>query len=159
MNSKIADKIVSADKLLTLLNPDKFSYGFTNGCFDLLHAGHLHYLAEAASKVDKLIVGLNSDSSVTRLKGDSRPLVNQDDRAYLLAGLEPVDFVIIFTEDTPIELIKKIRPNLYFKGGDYLDKELPERTVVESLGGKVLLLPFVNGKSTSAIISKIKESH
>lgn len=158
MNRKITDKIVTADKLLTLLNPEEFSYGFTNGCFDLLHAGHLHYLAEAASKVDKLIVGLNSDASVTSLKGETRPLISQKDRAYLLAGLEPVDYVIIFAENTPIELIKKIRPSFYFKGADYQDKDLPERAVVESFGGQVLLLPYLQGQSTSAIIAKIKES-
>jgi len=154
----IRDKIINLENLLEKIKNSDSVFGFTNGCFDILHAGHLHYLVEAASKVDKLIVGLNSDSSVKRLKGDSRPLVNQDDRAYLLAGLEPVDFVVIFADDTPIELIKKIKPNLYFKGGDYYNKDLPEREVVESQGGKVVLLPFIKGKSTTAIIDKIKES-
>ena len=130
---------------------------FTNGCFDIIHAGHISYLSEAKSLGDVLIVGLNSDESVKRLKGEGRPVVCEKDRAYVLANLKPVDYVVIFDEDTPYELIKRIRPDVLVKGGDYKGKTVAGADLVESSGGKVVLIDFVRGKSTSNIIKTIKE--
>ncbi|MGM0534413.1 MAG: D-glycero-beta-D-manno-heptose-7-phosphate kinase [Campylobacterota bacterium] len=125
---------------------------FTNGCFDILHLGHIKYLEQAKQQGDVLIVGLNSDASVKRLKGDDRPVNPQYDRAYLLASLEAVDYVVIFDEDTPYELIKQIKPDVLVKGGDYKDKQI----VGSDIAGKTVLIEFVQGKSTSATIEKIK---
>lgn len=129
---------------------------FTNGCFDILHVGHLRYLKEAKKQGDVLIVGVNSDESVRALKGDSRPINNELDRAELLSGLKSVDFTLIFNELTPIETIKKIKPSIHVKGGDYKVNELPETSVVEANGGKVKILPYVEGKSTTNIVNKIQ---
>jgi len=115
---------------------------FTNGCFDLLHVGHVRYLKEAKGMGSKLIVGLNSDASVKRLKGDSRPLVNQSDRKEVLESLESVDEVHIFEEDTPLELIKKIRPDVLVKGGDYSIEDIVGGAEVVSWGGEVRSLGF-----------------
>ncbi len=125
---------------------------FTNGCFDILHIGHVKYLEEAKKLGDVLIVGLNSDESVKRLKGDSRPINTQFDRAYLLASLEAVDYVVIFNEDTPYELIKIVKPDILVKGGDYRGKEV----VGSDIAKEVRLIDFVEGKSTTNIIKKIK---
>lgn len=128
---------------------------FTNGCFDILHLGHVRYLREAKKLGDVLIVGLNSDNSVTALKGPGRPYVSELERAEILASLECVDFVIIFSELRPDSLIKLIKPDIHVKGGDYKVSELPERKTVESLGGKVVVIPPIKGKSTTGIIEKI----
>jgi len=125
---------------------------FTNGCFDLLHVGHVRYLKEAKGMGSKLIVGLNSDASVKRLKGDSRPLVNQSDRKEVLESLESVDEVHIFEEDTPLELIKKIRPDVLVKGGDYSIEDIVGGAEVVSWGGEVRSLGFHQGHSSSALI-------
>ena len=130
---------------------------FTNGCFDIIHAGHVDYLSKAKNLGDRLVIGLNSDSSVKTIKGDSRPINNQTHRAIVLNALKPVDLVIIFNEDTPVELIKIIKPDVYVKGGDYKLDDLPEKPVVENYGGSVQLLSFVDGCSTSSIIEKIKK--
>lgn len=128
---------------------------FTNGCFDLLHLGHVRYLREAKKLGDILIVGLNSDASVTALKGPNRPYVSEMERAEILASLECVDFVIVFPELRPDNLIRLIRPDIHVKGGDYKLSELPERKVVESLRGKVVVIPPIKGRSTTNIVDKI----
>ena len=129
---------------------------FTNGCFDILHPGHIFILESAKSFGDILIVGLNSDASVRQLKGESRPIFTEPDRLKMLNGLSMVDEVIIFGEDTPIDLIKMVQPDVHVKGGDYRQEELPETPIVESLGGRVEIVPFIEGQSTSAIIEKLK---
>lgn len=131
---------------------------FTNGCFDLLHYGHVKYLFEASKLGDILIVGLNSDNSVKKLKGEDRPIFNEIDRAEILSELFFVDYVIIFEEETPYNLIKEIVPDMLVKGGDYNIDEIVGRDVVEREGGIVVTIPFVEGISTSAIINKIKSS-
>lgn len=130
---------------------------FTNGCFDILHVGHVRYLQEAAKLGDKLVVGLNSDDSVRRLKGEERPVNKQLDRAEVLCSLGFVDYVVIFEEDTPYELIKEIQPDVLVKGGDYTADEVVGKDIVENRGGQLVLIPFVEGKSTSKIIEKIKQ--
>ncbi len=131
---------------------------FTNGCFDILHSGHVQYLARAKSLGDFLWLGLNSDESVRKLKGQGRPINSQADRAFVLAGLASIDAVTIFNEDTPLALIEKIKPQIHCKGGDYLAKNLPETPLVESFGGKVIILPFLEGKSTTLILKKAKQN-
>jgi D-beta-D-heptose 7-phosphate kinase/D-beta-D-heptose 1-phosphate adenosyltransferase len=128
---------------------------FTNGCFDLLHLGHVRYLREAKKLGDVLIVGLNSDSSVRILKGKPRPFISEMERAEVLASLACVDYVCIFPEKRPDELIKLVRPNVHVKGGDYNFDHLPEKKLVESLGGKVVIIPPIKGRSTTNIVEKI----
>lgn len=129
---------------------------FTNGHFDLLHAGHLKYLQAARKLGDALLLGLNGDDSTRRLKGEGRPLVPAAERALLLEALRPVTAVIVFEEDTADRLIELLKPDIYVKGGDYHHKVLPERELVESLGGEVVLIDLVPERSTSALIAKIK---
>jgi rfaE bifunctional protein nucleotidyltransferase chain/domain len=129
---------------------------FTNGCFDIIHSGHTKYLSEAKKLGDYLIVGLNSDSSVKMLKGDTRPINNEEDRAEVLSALKPVDFVTIFDEETPAELIEEIIPNVLVKGGDYTADSIVGADTVKKHIGQVLIIPFVPGKSTSQIINKMK---
>ncbi len=131
---------------------------FTNGCFDILHRGHITYLKQAKARGDILIVGVNSDESITRLKGPERPINTLPDRMEVLAALDAVDHVVSFTDDTPIALIKVIKPDVFVKGGDYTKASLPETEVVESLGGSVELLPYIAEKSTTNIIRKIRAS-
>lgn len=130
---------------------------FTNGCFDILHVGHIRYMQEAAALGDILIVGLNSDDSVKRLKGPERPINNQNDRAEMLAALEFIDYVAVFDEDTPYELIKRIQPDVLVKGGDYNPDNVVGKDIVEARGGELRLLDFVVGKSTTNIIEKIRK--
>ena len=130
---------------------------FTNGCFDILHAGHVTYLTEAKRQGDILIVGVNSDSSVKRLKGETRPINSEYDRAFVLDALKSVDYTVIFEEDTPEELIACLKPSIQVKGGDYKKEDLPETKIVESYGGEVIILNFVEGKSTTNIIEKINK--
>lgn len=133
---------------------------FTNGCFDILHAGHVGYLQQARDRGDYLAVGLNSDASTRRIKGPQRPLVPQEERALVVAALECVDFVIVFDEDTAEALVVELRPDVYVKGGDYAsDADLPEAAVVRGYGGRVEILPLVAGRSTSAIIRSILERY
>jgi rfaE bifunctional protein nucleotidyltransferase chain/domain len=129
---------------------------FTNGHFDLLHVGHLDYLEKARALGDALIVGLNGDSSTRRLKGPGRPLVPALERARLLVALKPVTAVIIFDEDTAIQLIEALCPDIYAKGGDYHAKTLPERSAVEACGGQVVLIDYLPQHSTSALIARIQ---
>ena len=131
---------------------------FTNGCFDILHIGHVRYLKKSASFGDILIVGLNSDSSVKKLKGESRPINNEQDRAELLSELNFVDYVVIFNEDTPEKLLDEIKPDIYTKGADYTIDKLPEAKVVIKDGGKVEFIKLVDGKSTTNIIRKTQKT-
>ena len=131
---------------------------FTNGVFDVLHRGHVSYLAKARALGGSLVVGLNTDASARRLgKAPDRPLNNQEDRAVLLAALESVSMVTWFDEDTPIELITELRPDVLVKGGDYDMDKLAETAVVKSYGGQALALPFVDGYSTTALVRKIRQ--
>lgn len=132
---------------------------FTNGVFDLLHVGHLDYLTKSKKMADLLIVGLNSDSSSRLLKGEGRPLNSETDRAALLTGLKCVDLVVIFPEETPLELIKILKPDLLVKGSDYSTDEIVGREFVESYGGKVLSIELKAGYSTSDLIERISSSN
>lgn len=131
---------------------------FTNGCFDLLHPGHVSYLRAARSLGDTLVIGLNSDTSVRKLKGPSRPMVPEKDRAMMLEALKPVDSVVLFNEDTPVRLMRELRPAVYVKGGDYRIEDLPEAEVAAEIGAEVKILPFEIGYSTTALIEKIRRS-
>jgi len=127
----------------------------TNGCFDILHVGHVRYLQQARALGDCLVVGLNSDDSVRRLKGATRPINSQRDRAEVLGALRCVDYVVIFEETTAQRLVAQVKPDIYAKGGDYQMKTLPEAAVVTAYGGEICFLPFFDGKSTSDIVAKM----
>lgn len=129
---------------------------FTNGCFDLIHPGHVQYLEDVRALGDFLVVGLNSDASVARLKGPSRPLQDEEARARVLLGLRSVDAVVRFEEDTPLELIRALQPDVLAKGGDYTPGTVVGRDVVEARGGKLVLVPFLPGHSTSTIVERIR---
>jgi D-beta-D-heptose 7-phosphate kinase/D-beta-D-heptose 1-phosphate adenosyltransferase len=129
---------------------------FTNGCFDLIHAGHVRYLAQARSLGDALAVGLNSDRSVRALKGAGRPILVEQERAEVIGGLGAVDFVIVFDEETPLELIAALLPDVLVKGGDWSPGEIVGREEVEAAGGTVCSLPYLEGSSTTEIIDRIK---
>jgi len=131
---------------------------FTNGVFDLLHRGHVDYLYAARALGDALVIGLNTDASVRRLKGQSRPVTPQEERAYVLAGLGCVDAVTLFDDDTPERLIAHLLPDVLVKGADYRVEQVAGRTAVESAGGRVVLIPLVEGSSTSDLIRRLKES-
>lgn len=152
------NKIINAPQMLDTMDAsrDDTRFVFTNGCFDLLHPGHVAYLATARSLGDKLIVGLNSDASVTRLKGAERPINPENDRALMLAALESVDYVVVFEEDTPYELITLLRPQVLVKGGDYTRETIVGSDVVEQEGGEVVVIRFEEGYSSTRIIEKIK---
>ena len=128
---------------------------FTNGCFDLLHLGHIRYLEEARRLGDILVVGVNSDRSVRNLKGPKRPILHEEERAEILSSLGSVDFVIVFDEPTPFELISSLLPHVLVKGGDWTKENIVGKEVVERSGGEVVLLPFVEGSSTSNLIETI----
>lgn len=130
---------------------------FTNGVFDILHAGHVDYLSKAKEKGDVLIVGLNSDSSVRRIKGELRPIVPQHERAFIISSLKPVDYVVIFDEDTPHEVISKLVPDVLVKGADWQIDKIVGREIVETNGGKVETIQFVNDQSTTNIIKTVLE--
>jgi rfaE bifunctional protein nucleotidyltransferase chain/domain len=132
-----------------------FRWVTTNGCFDLLHAGHITSLEAARALGDGLVVGLNSDASVRALKGPSRPVIGQADRALVLAALECVDAVVIFDEENPLALLEVLRPQVHAKGGDYIAAQLPEYPLVRSWGGEVEILPMLEGRSTSSILSRL----
>ncbi|MEZ5173800.1 MAG: D-glycero-beta-D-manno-heptose 1-phosphate adenylyltransferase [Bacteroidia bacterium] len=130
---------------------------FTNGCFDVLHRGHLAYLAEAASLGNRLIIGLNSDASVTRLKGEGRPVNPFADRAFALASLHVVDAVCGFEEDTPIEIIRAVMPDILVKGGDYNEEQIVGADLVKSAGGRIAIINFTEGYSTTSFLDKIRK--
>ncbi len=151
-------KIKSVDALAGILEVERRkgrAIVFTNGCFDLLHVGHVKYLQAARRLGDLLVLGLNSDASIRRLKGPSRPLIGQDERAHILAALNCIDHVVVFDEDTPLELITALRPDILVKGGDYTPEGVVGKGLVESWGGRVELINFVDGKSTTGIVEKI----
>ncbi|HIJ95095.1 MAG TPA: D-glycero-beta-D-manno-heptose-7-phosphate kinase [Desulfuromonadales bacterium] len=153
-------KIKCLDVLAPLIAAEKGAgkrIVFTNGCFDLLHAGHVKYLQKARVLGDLLILGLNSDESVRRLKGPKRPLICQEERAHILAALDCIDYVVIFDEDTPLNLITALRPDILAKGGDYALESVVGREIVEGDGGRVELVSFVDGKSTTNLIERILE--
>lgn len=133
------------------------SIAFTNGCFDILHAGHIAALTEAASHADFLVVGLNADNSVKKLKGENRPVNDEQARSVLLASLSMVDAVVIFPEDTPLELIKAIAPDVLVKGGDYKVEDIAGAKEVIAAGGKVIINPILPGFSTTSIINKFQK--
>ncbi len=135
-----------------------FELVFTNGCFDLLHPGHVDLLARARALGQGLVLGLNSDASVRRLKGSERPVVGERERAFVLAGLASVDYVVLFEEDTPLQLITAVRPRVLVKGGDWPIERIVGREVVEGLGGRVVSLPLLPGYSTTALIQRIRDS-
>lgn len=130
---------------------------FTNGCFDILHVGHVRYLQAARDLGNWLIVGVNSDASVRHLKGEHRPIMPEGERAELLAALECVNGVIVFHEPTPEAVIAEIKPDIHVKGGDYHVDDLPEAKIVLSYGGDVVIIPYLEGKSTTNVIQKIKK--
>jgi D-glycero-beta-D-manno-heptose 1-phosphate adenylyltransferase len=159
--SKIHDKIKSFDEIKESVRDwqsKDYKIVFTNGCFDLLHYGHIHYLAEARDLGDKLIVGLNSAASVRRLKGINRPINDELTRQHLLAALAFVDAVVVFEDDTPYDLIKIIEPDILVKGGDWQPSQIVGSDIVLAKGGEVRSLPFIEGYSTTNIERKIKES-
>jgi rfaE bifunctional protein nucleotidyltransferase chain/domain len=131
---------------------------FTNGCFDIIHRGHVEYISDAKKMGDILVVGLNSDKSVNKLKGFGRPYINQSDRAFILSQLISVDVVSIFEDETPLKLIKLVKPDVLVKGGDYSPNEIVGREEVEREGGKVVAIPLVAGRSTTGLIEKIRKS-
>ena len=131
---------------------------FTNGCFDIIHQGHIEVLARTADLGTKLIVGLNSDSSIQKLKGKNRPIIQQQSRSILLASFSFVDAVVLFSEDTPIDLISTLLPDVLAKGGDYKIETIVGHEIVQKNGGEIILVPFVDGFSSTTIIEKIKKS-
>lgn len=131
---------------------------FTNGCFDILHVGHARYLAQARELGDLLVVGVNTDRSVQRLKGPKRPIVPEQERAEMLAHLDAVDYVCLFDEERPDTLLETVRPDIHAKGGDYREDQLPEAAVVKKHGGRIAILPLVEGKSTTNIVKRIREA-
>jgi rfaE bifunctional protein nucleotidyltransferase chain/domain len=131
---------------------------FTNGCFDIIHRGHIEVLAQTADLGDRLIIGLNSDSSIQKLKGKNRPIIDEKSRAILLASFSFVDAVVLFSEDTPINLISTLLPDVLAKGGDYEIETIVGHEIVQKNGGKVILVPFIDGFSSTTIIEKIKKS-
>lgn len=154
------------DKLLTLkellekketLSKNNQTLVFTNGCFDILHPGHVLYLEEAKKQGNALVVALNTDMSVKKIKGEKRPINTEKNRAIVIAALESVDYVILFEEDTPIKLIQELKPEIYVKGGDYSVETLPEYPIVTGYGGSVKILSFIEGNSSSNIIEKIQK--
>lgn len=156
----IAAKILSQQMLKDLLVREaslKKKVVFTNGCFDILHPGHIHLLQEAKQLGDLLIVGLNSDSSVKRLKGPDRPVQDENSRALLLAAILFVDYVVLFSEDTPLDLIKLISPDVLVKGGDYRENEIVGSDFVKETGGITITIPFLKGFSSSSLIDKSRK--
>ena len=160
MKSKIIS-LPELKDLCTRLQRNHKRIVWTNGCYDILHAGHVLYLQKAKETGDVLIVGLNSDESIRAVKGPTRPIVSQGERAIVMAALECVDYVIIFPETSPYSIIETLQPDVYAKGGDYtLDTiNQQERRLVEGYGGEIALLPGVAGSSTTAVINKILQTH
>ncbi len=150
-------EVVTAEKLTEILKDLKQknkTIVTTNGCFDILHVGHVRYLKQTKALGDVLIIALNTDRSVRALKGPKRPLNSENDRAEVLAALECVDYVVLFDEDTPAELLDKIKPDIHAKGGDYNIDTLPEAKIITKNGGRVVFIPLVEGKSTTSLIEK-----
>ena len=158
---RINNKIFSTERISRQVDIWK-NYGneivFTNGCFDIIHRGHIEVLARAADLGDKLIVGLNTDASIQKLKGKDRPIIQENSRAILLAALDFIDAIVLFSEETPLNLITTIKPDILAKGGDYKLDTIVGYEIVKENGGEVILIPFVDGFSSTNIINKIKNS-
>jgi D-beta-D-heptose 7-phosphate kinase/D-beta-D-heptose 1-phosphate adenosyltransferase len=154
--NKILERNALKDKLEELRKKGK-KIAFTNGCFDILHVGHVRYLREAKKTADVLVLALNSDSSVRSIKGEKRPLMNEKERAEILAALECIDFVTIFPELTPLELINYLKPDILIKGGDWPEEKVVGGEEIKKWGGRVAIIPEVEGKSTTNIVEKIKK--
>ena len=158
---RVSAKIVGLEKLKRLLATWKFQdkkIVFTNGCFDILHLGHIDYLSKAKDEGDILVIGLNTDNSVSRLKGKTRPFSDESSRAKILASLQFVDAVVLFDEDTPYELIKFVQPDVLVKGSDYKPEDIVGYDIVKAKNGKVVTIDFLDGYSTTAIEKKIKST-
>ncbi len=158
--NRILAKISTQENLQSLLTYWRlkdYKIAFTNGCFDLLHKGHIEYLASAADQGDILVVGLNSDESVKRIKGDNRPVQDETSRKLTLASLKMVTVVVVFEEDTPYELIKGVKPDVLVKGADYKEEDIVGADLVKGNGGEIVTVDLTEGYSTSNIISKIKK--
>jgi|TARA_B110000263_G_scaffold146732_1_gene127277 rfaE bifunctional protein nucleotidyltransferase chain/domain len=156
---KINDKIISLEELKARIESWKANgkkIVFTNGCFDILHRGHVEVLAKTADLGDKLIIGLNSDSSIKKLKKENRPIVDEKSRALLLAAFSFVDAIVLFSEQTPINLIAEIKPDILAKGGDYEIQEIVGHNIVQGNGGEVITIPLTEGFSSTNIIDKIQ---
>lgn len=152
-----AQKVLGLEHLLERFGrPRAIRVVFTNGCFDILHRGHVEYLHQARAMGDALVIGVNTDASVERLKGPGRPIVAQEDRALVVGGLEAVDAVTLFKEDTPRSLIASLLPDILVKGGDYVPESVVGREEVEAAGGIVRIIPFIQGRSTSELIRRIQ---
>ncbi len=151
----IAKNWIEANKQVDKWKLTGLKVVFTNGCFDILHRGHVEYLTDAKACGDKLVTALNSDSSVRGLKGDFRPIQNQDDRAAILDALASVDLVVVFDEETPAEIVKMLIPDVLVKGGDYTPETIVGADTVTANGGEVKIIPFRSGQSTSIIVEKI----
>ncbi len=158
LQGKIIENRTNLKKLITLHKSSGKKIIFTNGCFDILHPGHVNYLAEAKKRGDILIVGVNTDTSIKKIKGPTRPINTLEDRLSVLSALECIDYLISFPENTPLNLIRIIKPYIYIKGGDYTRETLPETPLVEKYGGKVEIIPFLVDRSTTKIINKIKSN-
>jgi D-beta-D-heptose 7-phosphate kinase/D-beta-D-heptose 1-phosphate adenosyltransferase len=155
MGDGVADA-AAADVRVAAWKAQGLRVGFTNGVFDLLHRGHLHSLEQASRRADRLVVGVNSDASAKRLKGSGRPVQDQATRAAVLAALRFVDLAIVFDEDTPEQLVRRLGPDTLFKGADYSGKEIPGGAFVESRGGSVVLLPLLEGYSTTGTVARVR---
>ena len=159
--NKLNTKIYSLEELENQVNAWKQAgeeVVFTNGCFDIIHRGHIEVLAQTADLGNRLIVGLNSDSSIQKLKGKNRPIIDEQSRAILLASFSFVDAVVLFSEDTPINLISTLLPDVLAKGGDYEIETIVGHEIIRKNGGKVVLVPFIDGFSSTTIIEKIRNS-
>ena len=158
---KINSKIFSIENLKTQINTWRKSsqkITFTNGCFDVIHRGHIEVLARTADLGDKLIVGLNSDNSIQKSKGKGRPIIDENSRAILLAALNFVDAIVLFSEETPLNLISSLQPDILAKGGDYQISTIVGHDIVQKNGGEIVVVPFLDGFSSTNIITNIKNS-
>lgn len=160
MKKSYKNKIITYDKLETISSSAKNGTNTivtTNGCFDIIHRGHVEFLNRLSEFCDICIVGINSDKSVKKLKGNNRPINNEEDRAIVLASLYCVDYCIIFDEEEPSRFLGYAKPDIHVKGKDYSNKDIPERSIVEKYGGRIVFLPLVENISTTTIINKIKK--
>ena len=158
--SKVREKIINSDNLVLKVSQwkkNKMKVAFTNGCFDILHLGHLEILTKSKEFGDRLIVAVNSDESVRKLKGKERPVNDFQTRSHMLASFSFVDYVVEFSDDTPIKLIQKIKPNFLIKGGDYQKKDIVGNDIVSSYGGETIIIPLIDGLSSTNTINKINK--
>tara|TARA_B100001057_G_C22866677_1_gene956815 strand:+ start:3976 stop:4464 length:489 start_codon:yes stop_codon:yes gene_type:complete len=158
--SKVREKIINTDNLILKVRQwkkNKMKVSFTNGCFDILHLGHLEILTKSKEFGDRLIVAINSDESVRKLKGEKRPVNDFQTRSHMLASFSFVDYVVQFSDDTPKKLIQKIKPDFLVKGGDYKKKDIVGNDIVSSYGGETIIIPLINGLSSTNTINKINK--